>query len=185
MERLAQGFSVPPDVILRVLRSKFVPSPERKTKQDAKVMAELGQQVLPSGAKAGKERLRLPGNRTPELLPSGNREGALISAADQALVIRGQSSASLAKSPAPVPVVHTQFTAGVIQAATASRLTGQDSHISTNPPEEDREVEESWDGQVLTEEELEELVEIQKAVPPVVQVGKDFFDTEGNFLYRI
>lgn len=185
VERLAQGFSVPPDVVMRVLRSKFVPPPERKTKQDAKVMAGLSQQVLPSGAKAGKERLKLPGNRTPELLPSGNREGALISAANQTLMIRGQGSVSLAKSPASVTVVPTQFTAGVTRAATVTRSTEEDSHTSTNPQEEDREGEESWDGQVLTEEELEEFMKIQKAVPPVVQVGKDFFDAQGNFLYRI
>ncbi|KAG7244396.1 hypothetical protein INR49_000619, partial [Caranx melampygus] len=139
VERLAQGFSVTPDVILRVLKSKFIPPPERKTKQDAKVMAGLGQQVLPSGVKAGKEQPKLPGNL------------------------------SLAKSPAPVTALPTKFTAGVSRAATVTRSTEEGGHTSTNPPEEDREGEESWDGQVLTEEELEELMEIQKAIPPVVQ----------------
>ncbi|CAM4638204.1 unnamed protein product [Caretta caretta] len=36
--RLAQGFGVSPDVIQRVLRSKFSPPLERRMKQDAKVL---------------------------------------------------------------------------------------------------------------------------------------------------
>lgn len=185
MERLAQGFSVTPDVILRVLKSKFIPPPERKTKQDAKVMSGLGQHVLPSGATAGKERLKLPGSHTPELLPSGNKEGALIPANDRTLMVGGEASVSLVRSPTPVTALPTQFTAGVTRAATVTSSTEEGSHTCTHPPEEDREGEESWDGQVLTEEELEELMEIQKVVPPAVQVGKDFFDAEGKFLYRI
>ncbi|XP_022597257.1 neugrin [Seriola dumerili] len=185
VDRLAQGFSVTPDVILRVLRNKFVPSPERKSKQDAKVMARLGRQMLPSGAGTGKDRLKLPGNCAPAILSSGSREGALISAADHTPVIRGESSGSLATSPAPVTVLPPQVTAGVGRAATVTRSTEEDRTTNTAAAEEDTEEEESWDGQVLTEEELEEFMEMQKAVPPVAQVGNDFFDTEGNFLYRI
>ncbi|XP_040915167.1 neugrin [Toxotes jaculatrix] len=176
VERLAEGFSVTPDVILRVLRSKFVPVPERKAMQDAKVMAGLSQQVLPSGAGAGQGRLKLPENRTPATLSSGKRGGALISVADQTLMIQGESSGSLAKSPAPV----THFTAGISRDTTVTRSTEED----TNPTEEDTEEEESWDGQVLTEEQVEEFMKMEKPAP-MVQVGNDFFDGEGNFLYRI
>ncbi|XP_071332114.1 neugrin [Trachinotus anak] len=183
VERLAHGFSVSPDVILRVLRSKFVPAPERKAKQDVKVIATLGQRVLPSGAGA-EDRLKLPGNHTPAVLPSGSREGALITATDQTLMIR-EGSGTPAKSPAPVTVLPTQFTAGVSGAAPAARSTEEDRPTNTNPPEEDTEEEESWDGQVLTEQELQEFMEMEKAAPPVVQVGNEFFDKEGNFLYRI
>uniref|UniRef100_A0A3B4WNV9 Neugrin n=1 Tax=Seriola lalandi dorsalis TaxID=1841481 RepID=A0A3B4WNV9_SERLL len=142
VERLAQGFSVTPDVILRVLRNKFVPSPERKSKQDAKVMAGLGRQMLPSGAGAGKDRLKLP------------------------------SGAGAGKDRLKL-------------AATVTRSTEEDRTTNTAAAEQDTEEEESWDGQVLTEEELEKFMEMQKAVPPVAQIGNDFFDTEGNFLYRI
>ncbi|XP_056240742.1 neugrin [Seriola aureovittata] len=198
VERLAQGFSVTPDVILRVLRNKFVPSPERKSKQDAKVMAGLGRQMLPSGAGAGKDRLKLPsgagagkdrlklpGNCAPAKLSSGSREGALISAADHTPMIRGEGSGSLATSPAPVTVLPPQVPAGAGRAATVTRSTEEDRTTNTAAAEQDTEEEESWDGQVLTEEELEKFMEMQKAVPPVAQVGNDFFDTEGNFLYRI
>ncbi|XP_029506335.2 LOW QUALITY PROTEIN: neugrin [Oncorhynchus nerka] len=62
VERLAEGFSVHRDVILRVLRSKFAPTPERKAKQDTSVWARLRQQALPGGGAGGQERqVALPG----------------------------------------------------------------------------------------------------------------------------
>lgn len=181
VERLAQSFSVTPDVILRVLRSKFVPAPTRKEKQDAKVMAELSQQALLSGSGTGQDRLKLPRNHTPAILPSKSGEGGLVPVADQTL-IQGEVSESLAKRPVPVTVLPSQFTAGVSKGVTFTRSTEEDSATHTNPADE--EEEESWDGQVLTEEELEEFLEMEKP-SPVVQVGSDFFDAEGNFLYTI
>uniref|UniRef100_A0A3Q4GVA6 Neugrin n=1 Tax=Neolamprologus brichardi TaxID=32507 RepID=A0A3Q4GVA6_NEOBR len=163
VERLAEGFSVSHDVILRVLRSKFVPSPERKAKQNAKVMAKMSQQVLPSGARTQQDRLKLPERNSQAILPPGSTEGALIPVANQTQVIQGHGSRSLAKSLVPVTVQPTHIAAGISEDATD---------------------EESWDGQVLTEEELEEFVKMEKP-SPAVQVGNDFFDADGNFLYRI
>ncbi|XP_023145496.2 neugrin isoform X1 [Amphiprion ocellaris] len=184
VERLAEGFSVTPDVILRVLRSKFVPSPERQAKQNAKVMAGLGQQVLPSGAGTRQDRLKLPGGRTQTILPSGSTEGALVPVAQQTQMIEGEGSGFQAKSPVPVTALPLQVTAGVSKAAAATRLTEDNRATDSSLTEEDEEDEESWDGQVLTEEELEEFMDMEKA-SPAVQVGNDFFDGEGNFLYRI
>lgn len=184
VERLAEGFSVTPDVILRVLRSKFVPIPQRKAKQDAKVMAGLSQQVLPSGAGTGQDRLKLPGNQTPAVLPPGSRDGAVVPVADQALMLQGEGSGSLDKSPAPVTVLPSQFSTGYGKDAPATRSIEEYSSTNTTPTEEDRVDEETWDGRVLTEEELREFMDMEKP-SPVVQVGKDFFDADGNFLYRI
>lgn len=181
VERLAEGFSVTPDIILRVLRSKFTPPPEKKAKQDSKVMAGLRQQVLPSGAGRG---LKLPAHRTLAELPPGSREGVVVPVAERTLMLRGEGSASLAKSPAPLTVLPGQLRAGVSKDALVTGYTEVDSSTNTNPAEEDREDEESWDGRVMTEEELEEFMEMEKP-SPVVQVGKDFFDAEGNFLYKI
>lgn len=178
VERLAEGFSVTSDVILRVLRSKFVPPPEIKAKQDTKVMARLGQQVLPLGA--GTRQDRLPGNRTPATLPSGSTEGALIPVADQ--VMRGKDSRSLAERPVPVSALPTQFIAGISKDATKS--TEEDDDAPDTIPLEDTEDEDSWDGFVFTEEDLEEFMMKEKP-SPALQVGNDFFDAEGNFLYRI
>ncbi|AWP09561.1 putative neugrin isoform 2 [Scophthalmus maximus] len=183
VERLAEGFSVSPDVILRVLRSRFIPAPQRKVKQDAKVMAGLSQQLLPSGGRSGQDRLKLSGSNTAALLPSGKGGGALISATDQTVMIRGEGSGSLTKSPAPVTVLPSQLTAGIRKDATVTDTSTEESPTSTNPTEYDTE-EESWDGLVFTEEQLEEYMAIEKPAP-VVQVGNDFFDAEGNFIYRI
>lgn len=179
VERLADGFSVSPDVILRVLRSKFVPSPERKAKQNAKVLARLSQQGLPSDTGIQQDRLEPPNSHTPAKLTSGSTEGALIPVANQNQVIQDRALHYLAKSPAPVTVRPTHFTAGVSEDARVTETT-EDHTADDDCTEED---EENWDGQVFTEEELEEFVEMEKSSP--VQVGNEFFDAEGNFLYRI
>lgn len=183
VERLAEGFSVTPDVILRVLRSRFVPSPGRKTKQDAKVMAGLSQQELLSGAGKGQDRLKLPGRHTPAKLLSGNTEGALVPVADQNRITPGKGFGSLAKSITPITRLPTQFTADISKDATVPVLIEDESTTHTNATEEDEDDGDSWDGHTWTEEELEEFMEMER--PSVVQVGKDFFDVEGNFLYRI
>lgn len=183
VERLAEGFSVAPDVILRVLRSNFIPTSKRKAKQDANVFAGLSQQVLPSGAGTVQDRLMLPGNNTPAVLPPGRRDGA-VPVADETLMLQGEGSGSLAKSPGPVTVLHTQLRGDNSKDAPVTRSREEDRTTYINPTEEEKTEEESWDGQVLTEEELEKYMEMEKP-SPVVQVGKDFCDTEGNFLYRI
>lgn len=47
-------------------------------------------------------------------------------------------------------------------------------------------LEEEWDGVVLTEEELERIAQkVQGKPSSVEQKGREFFDCDGNFLYRI
>lgn len=179
VERLAEGFAVTPDVILRVLRSKFVPPPERKAKQDAKVTAGVGQQALASGAPPVEDRLKLTGNQTPARLPPGKAGGPVALVADQALMLQDKSAGSLA--PAPLTVLNTQIKGEIRKDALVTRSTEEDTTTDTNLTDQE---EASWDGWVWTEEELEEFMEMENP-SPVVQVGKDFFDAEGNFLYRI
>lgn len=179
VERLAEGFSVTPDVILRVLRSKFVPPPERKAKQDAKITVELAQRALASGAKTAADQLKLHGSNTPTVLLPGRKDGFLAPVANQTLMLQGQGRRSLA--PVPLAAPNTQTNGETGQAALAARLREDDTISETDLPDED---EESWDGQVWTEEELEKFLEMENT-SEVVQVGKDFFDAEGNFLYSI
>ncbi|KAK5894530.1 hypothetical protein CesoFtcFv8_011213 [Champsocephalus esox] len=183
VERLAEGYSVSPDVIRRVLRTKFLPTPEKKFKQDTRALSGLGQQVLLSGAAAGQDRLKLSGNRTTALLQPGNVESALVPVADKTVMLRGESSGLVTKNPAPFSLVPAQFRADVSYDIPVTSIE-EDSIYNTNPTEEDEDGEESWDGRLFTEEELEEIMETVKACP-VVQDGNDFFDAEGNFLYRI
>ncbi|XP_070619634.1 neugrin [Erythrolamprus reginae] len=67
--RLAQGFGVTPEVIRRVLKSRFCPSPERGLKQDARAAARPSQ--------APPATPSLPS--APELLPGAPRRKALSS----------------------------------------------------------------------------------------------------------
>uniref|UniRef100_A0A8C5HZG6 Neugrin n=1 Tax=Gouania willdenowi TaxID=441366 RepID=A0A8C5HZG6_GOUWI len=147
VHRLAESFSVHPDVIRRVLGSKFVPPPERKMKQNSKVMAFLRQNELPAGAAAHQPRETLPGNRAAAtaVLQSGSTDGALVPVAPHQNLKRANSAEEVV------------------------------------PSEEDEEV---WDGRVFTEEELEELRGVENVTPPV-QVGNEFFDSDGNLLYSI
>lgn len=178
IERLAEGFSVPPDIILRVLKSKFTPSPNRKAKQDAKVMARLGQQMLPLGSRKQENQLKLLQSPTPAALTSRRTEDALISVNTQIQSVQSESSGS------SITVRPPKLPAGTFKDVRVTESTVDEGGVGTKPTEEDEEEEESWDGQLLTEEELEKLLEMDNP-PPVVQVGKDFFDPEGNFLYRI
>lgn len=177
VQGLAEGFSVTPDVILRVLRSRFVPSIERRAKQDAKAMAELGQKVLLSGSERVQDRLKLPGNLTPAALPPGKEAGA-VAPAEQNLVLRGEGSASLTKRQTSAPV--QQLGGDFSNSVSGTELTDLDRSTNRDPAEE----EEFWDGRVFTDDDLEGFIEMEKP-SLAVQMGKEFFDAEGNFLYRI
>lgn len=166
-----------PDVILRVLRSKFVPSVERRAKQDIKAMAELGQKALPSGSERVQDTLKLPGNLTPAALLPGKEAGA-VAPAGQSLVLRGEGSTSLAKRQLSAPV--QQLGGDFSTSVSGTGLTDLDRSTNRDPAEE----EEFWDGRVFTEDDLEEFMEMEKP-SLAVQMGKEFFDAEGNFLYRI
>ncbi|XP_071399659.1 neugrin-like [Centroberyx affinis] len=186
VERLANSFSVSPDVVRRVLRSKFIPTPERKAKQDTNVMARLGQQALSPGG-TGQDKPKLPGQSTPAILPSGSKAGELVTVAKQTLIPGGKGSTSLVTSPTTqLPTQLSVSLAGFTKhASVTARSTEEDSATKNDAmEEEEEEEEEDWDGQVFSESELEELMLTAK-ISPVVQAGKDFFDTEGNFLYRI
>lgn len=104
--------------------------------------------------------------------------------AEETLMLPGKNSRTLAWSNVPAVALHNQLRSDISEGVPMTRSMGVNKTIDTNPQEEDSEEEESWDGRVLTEEELEEFAEKEHS-SPVVQVGKDFFDAEGNFLYRI
>ncbi|KAM8830935.1 neugrin isoform 1-T3 [Synchiropus picturatus] len=169
VERLAEGFSVSTDAILRVLRSKFIPPLERKAKQDTKVMQRYGQSVLTG---AVPSRLKLPAAPSAAALTVGHRTSDLVPVSDRHLMVTGQSSA-----PVPVQVNHvtSELTSASLTVDGAEELLAEGS----------TESEEDWDGLVLSEQELEELVDREMPAPPMLQVGNDVFDAEGNFLFRI
>lgn len=176
VERLAQGFSVSTDVILRVLRSKFVPSPERKAKQDTKVMSKLKQQALPSGPRVELEKQRLTSVPAQAALSSGSENRTLIPMGQKSLSQTEQTPAALCI------VAKNQFSEITTRSALRTYEEIQQLAESTEVEEEEDE-DEGWDGQVLSEEDIEELITVK--VTPVVKEGEEFFDVDGNFLYRI
>uniref|UniRef100_A0A8C7MXM8 Neugrin n=1 Tax=Oncorhynchus kisutch TaxID=8019 RepID=A0A8C7MXM8_ONCKI len=248
IDRLAEGFSVHRDVILRVLRSKFAPTPERKAKQDTSVWARLRQQALPGGGARGQGRqvalpgggaggqerqvalpgggaggqdrqVALPGGggagglgRTqypasghrsskPAMLPTGSGTGALVTLAShssQRLIARdleddpgprammttaNYPAAPLTSLPTQLsspPTLHSRHTSGQDN----SREEWEEEENVSEKVEEKDDQEERWDGRVFSEEELEELM-LSSKPSPVVPNGREFFDSEGNFLYRI
>lgn len=174
VERLAEGFSVSPDAVLRVLRSKFVPSPKRKTKQDAKVIVKLHQQALPSGAGVGQDKHRLSAAITRAALTSG--ESAVVPVGHQSLMLQTE------QNPAALSVVTTKLDSVVTKTTTVGP---QEEHqpAGSSAVDEEQEEEEGWDGQVLSEEDIQELITLKSS--PIVKVGNEFLDKDGNFLYRI
>lgn len=101
----------------------------------------------------------------------------MVPVANQASMLQDQSRGSLALAALAAPNTHT---GEMERDASAAKSREEDANFDADPPHED---EERWDGRVWTEEELGEFLEMETTA--VVQVGKEFFDAEGIFLYRI
>ncbi|XP_077438616.1 neugrin [Vanacampus margaritifer] len=172
VELLSESFSVSPDVIRRVVRTKFSPAPHRKAVQDAKVMSRLQHPALPSG-EAATERSRQglhAGRSLRQFLPPGNPEAALVPVA-----VHTDEPTTKASSLVSVPVMPPRD-----DAAAMTTWPVQDGSVDDDPAEAE---DETWDGRVLSEEELEEFRDVKPA--SVLQVGNEVFDSNGQFLYRI
>ncbi|XP_048858992.1 neugrin [Brienomyrus brachyistius] len=186
VERLAEGFSVSRDVILRVLRSRFTPALETRARQDARVLAVMGTRPLLPGHQVGRDGVALLGGATAALgppskgvlkaLPSGKQtDGPSITA--MVPLHRGTGSPispSLRPSESPSHQNSRQTPQG-----TGGQTEGQ-------AEEEEEEEEDCWNGCVLSEQELEELVEtFPEQDAAVVRKADEFYDSKGNFLYRL
>ncbi|XP_036271462.1 neugrin [Pipistrellus kuhlii] len=184
--RLAEGFDVSPDVIRRVLRSKFVPTLERKLKQDQKVLQKAGLAHSPR---------QLPG-------PGGAREllsaGCPVSGGAASSQGQGHSTALRVVEPnAPstnTPRRQKGGNKGVqslekesfVPVAAAQGQQRERQNYSTSDYEGTR----GPDRDALPRaKELEALkareLDGQNFSSKVVQRGREFFDDNGNFLYRI
>ncbi|KAJ8370220.1 hypothetical protein SKAU_G00102480 [Synaphobranchus kaupii] len=188
--RLAEGFSVSTDVIHRVLRSRFFPSPERRTKQDSRAQ----QQSLLASAHAGEDRPQLP-EKCNSMLPAGTGSAlttldhqSLGTGKDIAITTApsggGESLDSLTLIPTPHSPVWSSAKPQELQTECQSSFTQEEA--GEEEEEEEEEEEDNWDGKVLSDKELEELARTHPEKNyEVVQKGREFFDSAGNFLYRI
>ncbi|XP_046727814.1 neugrin [Silurus meridionalis] len=183
VQRLAEGFSVSTDVIYRILRSKFVPPPERRLKQDNNVLTTITQLSLEDGKtkQSPKGQLPLPISTVPALISSETTSTviALTSGALTPVTGLGPTAANL-----PSASIRTASISTVVQEALQEQPAVNQEPTAIK--ERDVETEEEWDGEVFTEEELEELIHTLQENPSAVErKGREFYDSDGNFLYRI
>ncbi|KAM9124876.1 neugrin [Pangshura tecta] len=185
--RLAQGFCVSTDVIQRVLRSKFSPPLERRMKQDAKVLGKQGSGEQQAGPDQRAELVTISAGETAQqLLPARPKDmpqsGAFIMPGGQSSSSKPQRNWQLWRAGErqnrrnaqvePLQEDGTKPGAGMEATLMRSSLAGGDT--------------EECDGEVLSEEELEELVaEGWDTSTKVVRRGQEYFDSNGNFLYGI
>lgn len=183
--RLAEGFDVSTDVIRRVLKSKFVPTLEQKLKQDQKVLKKAG---LPGSGENWKVLSAGHSVSGSLLIPRGETSS------------QGQGHSTTLKMTEPnshstnTPKRQTGRNTGIqglekerfvpVTAALGHQRAPQKCSTS------DSEATRGTDSDGLpAEKKLQEW----KAGRPgdqnfsskVVQRGREFFDDNGNFLYRI
>ncbi|XP_006769661.1 PREDICTED: neugrin [Myotis davidii] len=184
--RLAEGFAVSTDVIRRVLKSKFVPTLEKKLKQDQKVLKKAG--LAPS-----LRQLAGPGE-TWKLLSAGHP----VSGGEASSQGQGHSTALKVIEPntqsTNTPRRQTGRNTGAqslekesfVPVAAAQGHQRELRKFSTSDCEGTRGTgsDGSPSARKLEELRARELGD-QNFSSKVVQRGREFFDDNGNFLYRI
>ncbi|XP_006745419.1 neugrin [Leptonychotes weddellii] len=189
--RLAEGFGVSTDVIRRVLKSKFVPTLEQKLKQDQKVLKKAGLahslQQLPSSGDTLKS-LSASHSGSGSLLLQRGESSFKGWGHNTALHVResnthGTNTPRRQKGGSKgIQVLEEERSVPVAAAVGHQRELQKDSTS-------DGAGRRGTDGYGLPSDKLEDV----KAQEPsdqnfsskVVQRGREFFDSNGNFLYRI
>ncbi|XP_047651063.1 neugrin isoform X2 [Phacochoerus africanus] len=191
--RLAEGFDVSIDVIRRVLKSKFVPTSKQKLKQDQKVLKNVGLsrsfQQLPGSGDAWKPLSAGPSMSGSSLMPGEETSSKGHSQTTALKVIelntystdtprrqkgRNKGIQGLKEEKNFVPVATDLGHPRELQKSSTSDREGtRGTHRDGLP-----------NGKELKEWEAEESGD-QNFSNKVVQRGQEFFDSNGNFLYRI
>uniref|UniRef100_A0A8D2B4A3 Neugrin n=1 Tax=Sciurus vulgaris TaxID=55149 RepID=A0A8D2B4A3_SCIVU len=188
--RLAEGFNVSTDVIRRVLKSKFVPTLEQKVKQDQKVLkkAEFAHSL---------QQLQGSGNTLKPLAADHSVSSSLLMPGDEASYEDQHHSTALT-----VIESKTHSTNAVSQKGRNKGIQGlkKESFMPvTEALGHQRELQKyssdcadtgRTDSSRLPSDEKLELLKTgelgnQNFSSRVVQRGREFFDSNGNFLYRI
>ncbi|XP_020954646.1 neugrin [Sus scrofa] len=191
--RLAEGFDVSTDVIRRVLKSKFVPTLKQKLKQDQKVLKNVGLsrsfQQLPDSGDAWKPLSAGPSMSGSSLMPGEETSSKGHSQTTALKVIelntystdtprrqkgRNKGIQGLKEEKNFVPIATDLGHPRELQKSSTSDGEGtRGTHRDGLP-----------NGKELKEWEAEESGD-QNFSNKVVQRGREFFDSNGNFLYRI
>lgn len=189
--RLAEGFDVSTDVIRRVLKSKFVPTLKQKLKQDQKVLKKAGlvpllQQLQGSGdgakpltaAHAVSASLLTPGQEASSRGHSHSTALTVLEPNTQSTDVPRRQKGSKKGSQGLGEVSFVPGTAASDHqrewVSSTSGHAGTRSTDSSGLPS-DKKMEE-WKADKPGD---------QNFSSQVVQRGREFFDSNGNFLYRI
>ncbi|XP_051004741.1 neugrin [Acomys russatus] len=189
--RLAEGFNVSTDVIRRVLKSKFVPTLEQKLKQDQKVLKKAGFTRVVGQLPVSEDSLKL-------LSEGRSVSGPLLMPGDAVSSKSQGHSTALKVGRSNIPSSDAQrrqeeknkriqgWEESLVSTATA---LGHQRELQKDTTSDSGATRRADSDRRPSVETLEEL----KAGEPgdqnfsskVVQRGREFFDSNGNFLYRI
>lgn len=188
--RLAEGFGVSTDVIRRVLKSKFVPTLEQKLKQDQKVLKKPG---------LAHSLRQLPGSRdTSKPLPASHSGSSSLMPTEETsfkgwghstalkVIESNTHSTDTPRRPKggdggtqdrqqerPVPVAAPRHAHELRKCSTSDCAGPRGADGGGSPGAKQLEESKAWEPGD------------QNFSSEVVQRGREFFDSNGNFLYRI
>lgn len=189
---MAEGFDVSTDVIRRVLKSKFVPTLEQKLKQDQKVLKKAGLahslRQLPGSGETSKLLSAGHSVSGPLLMPRGeaSSKGQGDSTSLKVIESNTHSTNRPRKQKGRNKGIQVVEEESFVPVAAALGHRRELQKYSTS----DREGTRGADSDGLPSDK--KLGEFQTGEPSdqnfsskVVQRGREFFDSNGNFLYRI
>lgn len=180
--RLAEGFDVSTDVIRRVLRSRFVPTLERKLKQDQKAGLAPSPRQLPGPG--GAQELLSAGR--PVSGGAASSQGQGHSMALRVIEPNAQSTNTPRRQKGRNKGVQSLEKESFVPVAAAQGQQRERQNYSTSDYEGTRgpdldALPRAKELKALKARELDG----QNFSSKVVQRGREFFDDNGNFLYRI
>ncbi|XP_042526404.1 neugrin [Dipodomys spectabilis] len=184
--RLAEGFDVSTDVIRRVLKSKFVPTLKQKLKQDQKVLKKAGL-ALPAWQRPGSGH-SLPPCRAGSLLIPGDEASATSQSHHTALEMiasPAHSKDSPRRQKGGSQGVQGLRKESEVPCTTASGHRRELQKCPRSDPEDSTPDGSRWPNRDRMQELKAGEPDGQNFSPKVVQRGQEFYDSNGNFLYRI
>lgn len=188
--RLAEGFDVSTDVIRRVLKSKFVPTLEQKLKQDQKVLKKAGITRVVWQLPVSEDTLKPLSAGHPmsgPLLMPGDEVSSKSQTHSRALKVKSNTPSTEAQKKREERNNRIQvLEESLVPTTTALGHQRELQKYTTHDSETDRRA----NSDILPS--VEKLEELKTGEPgdqnfssKVVQKGREFFDSNGNFLYRI
>lgn len=188
--RLAEGFDVSTDVIRRVLKSKFVPTLEQKLKQDQKVLKKAGITRVVWQLPISEDTLKPLSAGHPmsgPLLMPGDEVSSNSQTHSRALKVTSNAPSTEAQKKREERNKRIQvLEESLVPTTTALGHQRELQKYTTHDSEADRRA----NNDILPS--VEKLEELEAGEPggqnfssKVVQKGREFFDSNGNFLYRI